>query len=192
MALSTLQLVARATEVLEENGYHRVSVPSEWPAASRVFEDPYGIVAVHVFDTWRELDASWSAAQGLLVDLISANIARPEPKAWEGYLALLTGAELLEEDHQALADLRYNTNRLRKLVATGQDLATLDDVRTALLPLLPLDPERPDSSEAGLLARLPGLLEEDGIDRRATETAIDAFLRNESVMERLHELQGLP
>ena len=190
MPLSNLQLIARAAEVLEDNGYRRVSVAPEWPAASRVFEDPYGIVAVHVYDTWRELIDSWVDTQSLLVDLISANVSRPEPKTWEGYLVLLTGAELLPEDHQALADLRYNTNRLRKLVATGQDLDTLDDVRNALLPLLPLAVERPEESEAGLLGRLPELLEEDGIDRQATQTAIDAFIRNESIMERLHQLEG--
>lgn len=188
MALSGLQLIARATEVLEQGGYRRVPVPPEWPAAARLFEDPFGIVAVHVYDTWRELTDEWTSAQGLLVDLISVTIARPEPKTWEGYLVLLTGADVLEEDHQTLVELRYNTNRLRKLVATGQDIATLDDVRGALLPLLPLELERPVSSEAGLLARLPELLEVDGIDRSATETAVDAFLRNQSIMERLHQL----
>jgi hypothetical protein len=144
------------------------------------------IVAVHVYDTWHELTEDWAVAQSLLVDIISANVTRREPKAWEGYLVLLTGADLLEEDHQALADLRSNTSRLRKLVATGQDVQTLDDVHNALLPLLPLKVDNPEYSEAGLLARLPVLLEEDGIDRRSTEAAIDAFLRNESIMERLH------
>ena len=190
MALSSLQLIARASQVLEQNGYRRVSVPDDWPAASRLFEDPYGIVGVHVYETWRELAEEWSGAQSLLVDLISATIARPEAKTWEGYLVLLTGADVLDDDHQALVDLRYNTNRLRKLVATGQDIETLDDVRDALLPLLPLDVDRPESSEAGLLAQLPDLLEQAGIDRHATKTAVDAFIRNQSIMERLHELQG--
>jgi len=192
MALSSLQLIARACEVLEQNGYRRVSVPDDWPSASRLFEDPYGIVGVHVYETWRELADEWSRAQSLLVDLISATIARPEPKTWEGYLVLLTGAEVLDDDHQTLVELRYNTNRLRKLVATGQDIETLDDVRNALLPLLPLDVGRPESSRAGLLARLPDLLEEDGIDHRVTETAVDAFIRNESILERLHELRSEP
>jgi hypothetical protein len=192
MALSSLQLIARTSEVLEQNGYRRVTVPNDWPSASRLFEDPYGIVGVHVYETWRELAEEWTWAQSLMVDLISATIARPEPKTWEGYLVLLTGADVLDDDHQVLVDLRYNTNRLRKLVATGQDIETLDDVRNVLLPLLPLDVPRSESSEAGLLARLADLLEEDGIDRRATETAVDAFIRNQSIMERLHALRGEP
>jgi hypothetical protein len=192
MALSSLQLIAAASELLDDNGYRRVAVSSDWPSASRVFEDPYGIVAIHVYETWQELLENWTAAQGLLVDLISANIARPEPKAWEGYLVLLTGAGLLDADKPELVEIRKNTNRVRKLVATGQDVEIIEDIRNALLPLLPLEIEAPPSTEAGLLARLPGLLEEDGIDRDATQAAVDAFVRNQSVMERLHQLRREP
>ena len=119
-------------------------------------------------------------------------MGRPEPKAWEGYLVLLTGGAVLDVDRQELVDLRYNTSRVRKLVATGYDMETLDDVRSALLPLLPVDVQRPPGAGAGLLDRLPQLLSEDGIDARATSAAIRAFLLNESIMERLHEMRSSP
>lgn len=188
MALTTIQLTAAATEVLSENGYKRVNVPPDWPSASRLFEDEYGIVALHVFDTWQGLRDEWNVAQGVLVELISARLGRPEPKSWEGYLVLLTEGDAPESERRAVVDLRYNTNRLRKLVATGQELETVEDVHTALLPLLPLDVEPPSTSGAGLLDRLPALLVDEGVDHAVTETAVASFLRNESIMERLHEL----
>ena len=106
---------------------------------SRVFEDPYGIVAVHVFDSWRQLTEQWPVAQGRLVELISEHLTRPEPKAWEGYLVLLTPGLLPPTQRTRLNDLRYDTHRVRKLVATGDDLATLEDVQGTLLPLSPGD-----------------------------------------------------
>jgi hypothetical protein len=190
MALSGVQLMARASEVLIEGGYQYVSVPATWPSGCRVFEDPFGIVALNVYETWQQLRDEWNDAQGLLVDLISENVSRPEPKAWEGYLVLLTPGGVVDSDRQDLVDLRYNTNRVRKLVATGYEIETLDDVRSALLPLLPLNLDRPSAAGTGLLDRLPELLSEDGIDSRATAAAIDAFVRNESIMEGLHNLGG--
>ena len=188
MALTTIQLTAAVTEVLVDNGYQTVRVPSDWPSASRLFEDEYGIVALHVYDTWQGLRNEWNIAQGQLVDLISARLARPEPKSWEGYLILLTEGDAPESERRAVVDLRYNTNRLRKLVATGQELETVEDVHTVLLPLLPLDIKTPSTSGAGLLDRLPALLSAERIDPAVTEAAVAAFLRNESIMGRLHEL----
>ncbi len=187
-ALTTTQLTVAATEVLIENGYQRVGPPRDWPRASRLFEDEYGIVALHVYDTWQDLRDEWNIAQGQLVDLMSSRLGRPEPKSWEGYLVLLTVGNAPEAERRDVVDLRYNTNRLRKLVATGQELETVNDVQTALLPLLPLNIEPPSTSGAGLLARLPELLEEEGIDPVVTEAAVTSFLRNESIMEHLHEL----
>jgi hypothetical protein len=123
---------------------------------------------------------------------MSSRLGRPEPKSWEGYLVLLTVGDAPEAERRDVVDLRYNTNRLRKLVATGQELDTVDDVQTALLPLLPLNIEPPSTSGAGLLARLPELLEEEGIKPIVTEAAVKSFLRNESIMERLHEMGREP
>ena len=187
--LSTTQLLAAATGLLTEGGYAQVATASNWPSTSRLFEDPYGIVALHVYDTWRQLRDHWNVAQGLLVDEISAHLTRPEPKLWEGYLVLLTGGPTLDDERREVDQLRYDTNRLRKLVATGYELETLNDVRNALLPLLPLDVDSSLLTGSGLLDRLPELLAEHRIDPSVTATVVAAFLGNESMVEKLHQLR---
>src|SRR5207249_5630710 len=92
-AFTITDLLAAATELLVSAGYKRVS-DVEWETLfgsnSRVFEDPYGIVAVVAYDTWGDLSSRWVDAQGALVELISKYVKGSEPKAWEGYLVLLT------------------------------------------------------------------------------------------------------
>lgn len=190
MTLSAVQALAEATSVLKRGGYRPIEPPDVWPTTARVFEDPYGIVALRVYDTWQQLKADWADAQGMLVELISASVGRGEPKAWEGYLVLFALGPMLDSERRELVELRYNTNRVRKLVATSEDLGSLADVQTALLPLLPLQVDEPRDSSGGLLGRLPDLLAERGIDRKLTATAVDAFSRNESAMQRLHQLGG--
>ena len=188
MPLSSVQLIAATADVLTANGYQQVDVPSGWPSESRLYEDDYGIVALYVYETWLQLRGEWNVAQGQLVDLMSARLSRPDPKTWEGYLLLFTTAIVPPDERREVTDLRYNTNRLRKLVATADELDTVDDVHTALLPLLPLQVGSPSSSGSGLLSRLPALLVEDGVEVRVTEAAVKAFLANESMMESLHRL----
>ena len=188
--LTTSQLMAASAELLSTGGYRAASLPTDGPAASRVFEDPYGIVAVVVYDSWAQLVAEWHEAQGWLVDLISLHLSRPEPKAWEGYLVLLTPGLVPPADRPRLVELRYDTNRVRKLVATGDDLVTLEGVRQALLPLLPLTSDIQPTSSSGLLDRLPELLEGYGIPTEATRTVVQAFAANESLIERLHASRG--
>jgi hypothetical protein len=189
VALSAVQVSAEATAVLEGGGYQRFDAPEAWPATARVFEDPFGIVSLHVYETWQQLIDGWADAQGLLVDLISASVSREEPKAWEGYLVLFTVGRLLDADRQQMVELRYDTNRVRKLVAASEDLDSLADVKTALLPLLPLQLDYPELDEGGLLTRLPELLMQRGIDRDVTETAVRAFSQNESILQSLNLLR---
>lgn len=194
-ALTATQLLAAATEVLTDSGYAQVPVPldgSHGTPTSRIFEDAYGIVAIHVFDTWTQLSEQWHIAQGQLVDLISDHLRRPEPKAWEGYLVLLTPGLLPANDRTTINQVRGDTNRVRKLVATGDDLGTLDEVRGTLLPLLPLAIDDPMSAQSGLLELLPELLSENDIPRDVTEVVVDAFIANDSIVERLHSSRSSP
>lgn len=184
--LTTSQVLGVATELLVAGGYSVVRTPSSWPGTARVFEDSYGIVALHIYDTWDQLIEDWPVAQGQLVDLISEHLSRPEPKAWEGYLALFTTGPSTG-DRASVVELRYDTNRVRKLVSTGEELQTLDDVRTALLPLLPLDLEPPSATRAGVLDFLPDLMADEAAPREVIEVLVDAFLSNSSIVERLHE-----
>lgn len=194
--LTVTQLLAAASEVLTNNGYAETAATTQAPGSpvrlSRVFEDPYGIVAVHGFDSWRQLVEQWHLAQGQLVDLITAHLRAPEPKAWEGYLVLLTPASLPAGDKVILNDVRNDTTRVRKLVATGDELSSLDAVRGALLPLLPLSIEGTPASQAGLLELLPDLLEEGGLARPVTEVVVRAFAANRSILEQLDDFRSKP
>jgi hypothetical protein len=187
-ALTTSQLIASATQVLEAGGYLAVSPPEDWQEkSSRLFEDVYGIVCVVGYDTWGELASTWQDAQGRFVDLISEHLARPEPKAWEGYLVLLTPGIEPRDARSQIAEIRYDTNRVRKIVATGDELQTLDDVEDVLLPLLPLSVSGQNGGGAALLDRLPELLSTRGIEVPVAKVVVEAFVANQSMLERLHD-----
>lgn len=183
--LSRMQLLAAAADVLVQGGYSDVSQSSD-AVEIRLFEDAFGIVAVAVFETWQQLLSDWHLSQGRLVDVIAASLAKREPKAWEGYLVLMTPGLLPPADEPIVSDLRNNTNRVRKIVATGSELTGLQQVRDALLPLLPLALEGIDGSSRGILDMLSGILMQNGISQETAQTVIEAFTHNESIVERLH------
>ena len=186
-SLTTSQLLAAASETLLAGDYSAVAAPPNWTNSNaRVFEDAYGIVAVVVYETWSDLVAQWPDAQGQLVELISEHLARPEAKAWEGYLALLTPVAAPLEARSQIAEIRYDTGRVRKLVATGDELQTLDDIKRALLPVLPLEVGAQLESGVGLLDRLPKLLAAQGIDEDLTRVLVVAFENNQILLEQLH------
>ena len=92
-SLTTTEILAAASKVLQDGGYNRVDESRfpEWTSANaRLFEDPYSIVEIIVYNTWSELHSSWTGAQAILVDVMSKHLRSTEPKAWEGYLVLFT------------------------------------------------------------------------------------------------------
>lgn len=186
--LTTTDLLAAASEILVSSGYRRVAQDfggDVWGANGRLFEDPYGIVAVVVYETWSALTGRWLDAQTVLVEVISNNLTRSEPKAWEGYLLLLTPA-VLPSDGRADADrIRYDTARARKFLGTGEDLQTLSDVHRVLTPLLPLSDLEVGTQEA-TLSMLPEILSAKGVPTRAVDITVKAFLEQQPLLERLH------
>jgi hypothetical protein len=188
--LNATQVLAAATQILGDSGYIAADLPMGESSArfsSRFFEDRYGIVSVCVFETWSSLLEEWPAAQGELVALISETLRRPEPKAWEGYLVLMTTALMPEGDRTSINRLRADTNRVRKLVTSGDDLATLEDIRTFLLPLVPLELDASLARQEDLLQSLPSLLLEHGVQTEVTQRVLEAFADNESIFKRLHD-----
>lgn len=187
--LTTTQLLRAASEILTDSGYGEAPAREDLMQAfaTRVFEDRYGIVAVCVFDSWEVLCQDWPVAQGQLAEAISETVLRSEPKAWEGYLVLMTPGGMPRVDRTLLNRLRADTNRVRKLVAAGEELGTLEDVRTFLLPLVPLTMGDSLPSVGDLLHALPELLLAQGVRTQVTETVLDAFGANESVFQRLHD-----
>ena len=187
--LTTTSILAEATRVLREAGYQRAENVEGHLSSdnARVFEDRYGIVAVLVYDTWESLASEWQKAQGALVELLSDKVPSIEPKAWEGYLVLLTLGLPRSGSGTTPQDIRLDTVRVRKLVSTGEELMELGGVRGSLLPLLGLDSDPGLDSSDGVLQLLPSVLESQGIDAEVTRLLVDRFRRNEPLLEGLHD-----
>jgi hypothetical protein len=192
-ALTPTDIIAAASQVLTSAGYRQVNDPStQWDSVtSRLYEDEYNIVGIVVFDTCGELLQAWPDLQGSLVDLISKHVGHAEAKSWDGYLVLLTSGVAPSEETEIEA-VRYNTTRVRKIVATGEDLRTVTDVERVLRPLLPLSDNRTAMDNASALDVLPRLLAEQGIAQDTTRVLVEAFRSQSPLIERLHEKEGQP
>lgn len=151
----------------------------------RCYEDDVSIVGVAQFRSWSALRDSWLDAQSVLVDLLSERLDRGDPKAWEGYLVLLT----LERPPSSaeVDEIRRNTARLRKIVATGDDIVSVAQVEDALLPVLPLSGGVLRDDAGSILDRLPGLLAGKGIDEDLTLRVVEAFENDRPLMEAIAE-----
>jgi hypothetical protein len=194
-ALTATSLSAAAHDVLERAGYKVAATEGAWQTSwGRVYEDPYSIAAVSVFETWAGLQDQWLTLQSALAGLIAENFAKAEPKAWEGYLVLLTPSIVPTASKAEATDIRRNTQHIRKLVGTGDEITTLRDVDRVLLPLLPLPEAEASDSSVNALSLLPAILSEQGIRRDAVDEVVRAFTSQQPLLERLHEhlTQGSP
>ena len=144
------------------------------------------MVGVAVFATCAELLHSWADLQGSLVDVLAQRVGLAENKAWDGYLVLLTIGMAPSGDADIEA-VRYDTTRLRKLVATGEDLGVANTLERLLRPLLPLRAEQSSINQRSALALLPDLLAERDISRHTTEVLIKAFIDQKPLIEALHQ-----
>jgi hypothetical protein len=182
-------LLAGASELLENAGYERVAPErsGEWPTSGvRVHEDAYSIVAVTVFDTWEELAGSWTDAQVSLVELISKYISREEPKAWEGYLVLLTPSLMNEDARRIARAIRSDATFVRKLVGSGDELRSPDGLAQVMRSLLPIAVGPLDSKAESALDLLPALLEQRHCPPGAVRILVDAFVERRALVESLH------
>lgn len=190
---TTTDLLAAASSTLDANGYQLIPAQrlGMWPGAGfHVYENPYSVVAVVVFETWAELSSNWLEAQVALVELMSTHFTRDEAKAWDAYLLLLTPSILPSEALTEARDIRSNTSHVRKLVATGEELSNVGDVERALLPLLPLPEETQVMDEGSALDFLPELISSHGISERVGRALIAAFREQQPMVERLHDLRN--
>lgn len=180
-------LVAACSSKLEASGYRaiREGFP-EWNTPfARLFEDEYNVVGIAVYSTCAELLRSWVDQQGSLVEAISSKVGLSEGKAWDGYLVLLTAGPA-PYGETGVEDIRRDTTRVRKLVATGQELSSPSDVERLLGPLLPLSPEPGSARRGTALDRLPDLLAAEGVDSETTRLLVRAFLDQKPMMDALH------
>jgi hypothetical protein len=191
LGFTSTDLIAAVSQTLVDGGYQQIARRfTEWHTpTSRLFEDEYGIVGVVVFDTCAELLRTWPDLQASLVDVISRHVGKEEAKSWDGYLVLLS-LGMAPSESTAIDEIRYNTTRLRKLVATADDLKSPTDVERVLRPLLPLPQERTNLGQESALDLLPRLLAEQHIPEGVTQVLIDAFRKQSPLLERLHQQRG--
>ena len=190
--LTATTLAAEAAQVLADAGY-QLATPQQkqWPApGARIYEDPYRIVALVVYETWADLSSGWLAAQEALVGLISSHFKRGEPKTWEGYLLLFTPSVVPTVACAEAVAIERNIAHVRKILGTGDDLREPSHVRDALLPLTPLDAIESISPPRAALDILPELLAARGISEAAAQSVVQAFLNEEPIVDRLHAQIG--
>jgi len=121
--------------------------------------------------------------------VISRYIGKEESKSWDGYLVLLSPG-IAPSERSAIDDIRYNTTRLRKLIATADDLENSTDVERILRPLLPLPQGQANLGPESSLDLLPRLLAPLDISEDVTQVLIDAFREQSPLLERLHRQWG--
>jgi hypothetical protein len=188
--LTTTDIIAAASDVLARGGFHRIpesSLGAKVSRNTRFFEDPYSVAEVVVYETWSDLVSSWTDAQASLVELISKYVISSESKAWDGYLVLLTPSVLPTAAFEQANLIRNNMTRVRKLLATGDDLKGTSEVERVLMPLLPLSNEAIRSvEEIRALDSLPAILGKRGIDIESVRVLIRSFLEQQPLLERLH------
>ena len=181
-------LTAAADEVLARAGFARVpssATGARSAKAARIYEDAYSVVCVATYETWAELSVGWVEDQANLVHLISEHFTRTDAKAWDGYLVLLTPSVIPGTERLHAISIRRNTLHLRKLLADGAELRSIDAVRGTLLPLLPL--EEYDALEPrDVLDTLPPLLAQHGVDEAVAKVAIGAFRDRRPIIDAVH------
>src|SRR5262245_9717115 len=119
-SLSSSAMLALTSDALGRGGYTTVAdalSQNESSALTRVFEDPFGFVAIVVYETWSDLSKKWPDAQAALVSLMSSRLDMNSAKVWEGYLVLLTPDPHPSAESIHLEAINRNTSRLRKIAA---------------------------------------------------------------------------
>jgi hypothetical protein len=186
--LTTTALTAATVDALTGAGYDEVDQGriGKWPApGARVFEDPYSVAALIVYETWAELAGRWLEAQAALADLLSAHFNSEDAKSWEGYLVLITPSVLPRESRLEAGAIRRDVTHARKLLITGDELVSLEDVERGLLPLLPLRTHEIEGGDQTALDLLPDLLSQRHIPTGAVDALLTAFADQQPLAERL-------
>jgi len=185
-SLGVTELYALSREVLIEAGYSQGTLSELGSGRGRLFEDMYGLVCVAVFRTWTELINDWPDVFGELVDLVSVRVPATDAKSWETYLVMMTPDAVPTEEHGSVSAIRYDMRRVRKLVATGDELRGASDVERVLRPLLPLHPiALPIGEDSSALDLLPGLLASQSLPVDAIVSAVHAFKNGQAVITAL-------
>lgn len=188
--LTLSQILAASSECLTAHGFLEASTTSLKGvdgSRHRIFEDAYSIVAIVALESWTDIREGWIEAQSALVELMSDFVPKDTPKSWDGYLVLMTPGLVSLAEKPIVSRIRYDTGRVRKLIATGDQLKEVADVHGSLLPLLPLAIEMTADATESVLSRLPDLLANEKLPRESIQAVVDAYVAQEPIVEALHD-----
>ena len=161
----------KAQSILMEAKYH-VNPFTEDGQGYIAFENNSLFGFLHYYNTIEKLLSSWKQDKDKLLRKFSPKFRLAGPKAWNVYTVLLTSEKTTEIQFHALQNIEENLSETRKIVRS--DLETTDDLRAALLSLLPFS----------YIPSLPPLDIRQEITIRAQdlpENALKAFLANEEL-----------
>ena len=186
--ITSTTALAHATTILIEAGYAPIPESELGIQASRMrgFEDLFGIVLFTVWESWTSLNSDWPSAQSQLVEMISRHVLKADKKAWEGYLVLLCLGKIGGGSKYELDRIRFDTHRVRKLIATGDELESLSSIDRILYPLLPLEISEVAIKEENTLDILPDMLSTKEISKDAVVRLVQAFQSNAPLVAALH------
>lgn len=189
------QVLGEVVDVLSRNGFSFVGdeqLAGFDSTYQRVFEDAYSVVAVVYFESWGDLKDTWIEVQTSFVEMISENFTRSDRKSWEAYLVLMSTDLVPLRDSTHARDIRYNTNRVRKLLATGDQLRELSEVEACLLPLLPIHTHEGSIRSPNVLQQLPDLISGPDLSRQQIQAIVDAYEQQASMLEAVYRLEDGP
>ena len=127
-------------EVLSESGFeHRstdIALDGEDPqASSLVFENSTVIGFVLTYETIGQLINRWKSDGDRIALKHRKELQAARQKAWNVYLVLLSEAEADFNEALVLGQIEEDLKAMRKIARAGVN--SIEDVRNALLPLLP-------------------------------------------------------
>lgn len=160
-----------AQSILMEAKYHIVPFTEDGHEYI-AFENNTLFGFLHYYSTIEKLLYSWKQDKDKLLRKFSPRFRLAGPKAWNVYTVLLTSERSTEIQFHALQDIEEDLSETRKIARS--DLETTDDVRAALLSLLPFS----------YIPSLPPLDIRQEIAMRAQdlpEKALKAFLADEEL-----------
>ena len=123
-----------AQSILMEAKYHVVPI-SENGDEHLAFENNTLFGFLHYYNTVDELLSSWKKDKDKDLKLFSSKLHLAGSKAWNVYTVLLTSEDATDIQFHALQDIEEDLSETRKIARSNLD--TTDDVRAALLSLLP-------------------------------------------------------
>lgn len=159
-------ILTASADILAAAGYLTTRVPMETREAL-VFEDATTIGFLFAYVDATDLTKTWQRDTTAAVARHNLALRRAGQKAWNAYVVLLAGGQVDHSSTVALATIEEDLSGTRKIARAG--IADIEDVRAALLTLLPLQ-NAPRLESVDIAAE---------IRQRATELhprGVDAFL----------------